>query len=77
MLLARAKVRPEGKFVTFHAYGGVYIDSLPLADATGPQTLLADTLDGEPLPAEHGGPVRLVILRSSATRTSSGWTGSR
>jgi DMSO/TMAO reductase YedYZ molybdopterin-dependent catalytic subunit len=61
VLLARAKVRPEGKFVTFHAYGGRYTDSLPLADATGPQTLLADTLDGEPLPADHGGPVRLVI----------------
>ena len=61
VLLARAKVRPEGKFVTFHAYGGRYTDSLPLADATSPQTLLADTLDGEPLPAEHGGPVRLVI----------------
>jgi len=61
VLLARAKVRPEGQFVTFHAYGGRYTDSLPLADATGPQTLLADTLDGEPLPADHGGPVRLVI----------------
>ena len=23
--------------------------------------MLADTLDGEPLPAEHGGPLRLVV----------------
>jgi len=50
-----------GAFVTFHAYGATYSDSLPLAQAQAPETLLADTVDGEPLPGDHGGPLRLVV----------------
>jgi DMSO/TMAO reductase YedYZ molybdopterin-dependent catalytic subunit len=60
-VLRRAAPRPEGRFVTFHAYGGSYRDSLTLAEALAPQTLLADALDGAPLPAAHGGPLRLVV----------------
>lgn len=60
-LLDRARVKPEGKFITFHAQGGTYVDSLSLEQAREPQTLLADVLNGAPLPADHGGPVRLVI----------------
>ena len=61
VLLERARVRPEGAYVVFHALGGEYVDSLPLSLATDPRTMLADTLNGGPLPAEHGGPVRLVV----------------
>jgi hypothetical protein len=60
-VLSLAKPQAAAQFVTFHAYGGTYSDSLPLAEATAPETLLADTLDGAPLPAAHGGPLRLVI----------------
>ena len=60
-VLRRAGPRPEGRFVTFHAYGGSYADSLTLAEALAPATLLADTVEGVPLPAAHGGPLRLVI----------------
>ena len=60
-LLAQAKPQAGARFVTFHAYGGTYTDSLTLAEATAPETLLADALDGAPLPAAHGGPLRLVI----------------
>ena len=60
-LLSLAKPQAAGRFVTFHAYAGTYSDSLTLAEAQAPETLLADTLDGMPLPAEHGGPLRLVI----------------
>jgi hypothetical protein len=60
-LLSQAKPQAAARFVTFHAYGGTYTDSLPLAEATAPETLLADTLDGAPLPGAHGGPLRLVI----------------
>jgi DMSO/TMAO reductase YedYZ molybdopterin-dependent catalytic subunit len=60
-LLSRAGPRPDGRFVTFHAYDGTYTDTLTLAEAQAPDTLLADTLDGRALPAEHGGPLRLVI----------------
>lgn len=60
-LLSRARPQPGGQFVTFHAFDGTYTDSLTLAEAQAPETLLADTLDGRPLPAAHGGPLRLVI----------------
>jgi DMSO/TMAO reductase YedYZ molybdopterin-dependent catalytic subunit len=60
-ILKRAKARPEGAYLIFHAYTGEYFDSLPLGLATDPQTVMADTMDGAPLPAKHGGPLRLVV----------------
>lgn len=60
-ILDKAGVRPEGRYVVFHAYTGAYVDTLPIAEARDPQTVLADTLDGQALPADHGGPVRLVV----------------
>ncbi len=60
-LLNLAKPQAQGQFVTFYAYTGVYSDSLTLAEARAPETLLADSLDGKPLPPDHGGPLRLVI----------------
>jgi sulfite oxidase len=35
--------------------------SVPIAKALGPEVLLAYELNGQPLPALHGGPVRLVV----------------
>jgi len=61
LLLEKAGVKPEGKFAVFHAYGGTYLSSVPLELVTAPKTVLADTLNSEPLPAKHGGPVRLVV----------------
>ena len=60
-VLSLAKPQAAAQFVTFHAFGGAYSDSLTLAEAIAPETLLADMLDGAPLPAAHGGPLRLVI----------------
>jgi hypothetical protein len=60
-VLNLAKPQAGARFITFHAYGGTYVDSLPLAQAQAPETLLADSLDGAPLPRPHGGPLRLVI----------------
>lgn len=34
--------------------------SLPLAKALAPEVLLADTMNGAPLPAEHGFPLRVI-----------------
>ena len=44
-----------------NAYPARFARSLPLRDALAPEVLLADTMNGEPLPAEHGGPLRLVV----------------
>jgi sulfite oxidase len=35
--------------------------SVPLAKATAPEVLLADRMNGEPLPATHGAPLRVVV----------------
>lgn len=39
------------------AYGG----SIPLAKALTPEVLLADRMNGEPLPAAHGAPLRALV----------------
>ena len=42
-------------------YPAQFARSLPLADALAPGALLADSMNGAPLPAEHGGPLRLIV----------------
>lgn len=61
VLLEQAGLEPEARYVVFHAHGGEYTSSVPLKLVTHPRTLLADTLAQEPLPPEHGGPLRLVV----------------
>ena len=61
VLLAEAGVKPEAKYAVFHARGGTYLSTVPLDLVTAPKTVLADRLNNEPLPAKHGGPVRLVV----------------
>jgi DMSO/TMAO reductase YedYZ molybdopterin-dependent catalytic subunit len=52
---------------TARAYVGLetpdrgYMVGLDMPSALHPQTLLCDTMNGEPLPEAHGGPLRLVI----------------
>jgi DMSO/TMAO reductase YedYZ molybdopterin-dependent catalytic subunit len=59
-LLERAGVRPEAAFALIHAEQG-FTTNLPLEDLDRPANLLAFSYNGEPLPAEHGGPVRLLV----------------
>jgi DMSO/TMAO reductase YedYZ molybdopterin-dependent catalytic subunit len=59
-ILVRARPRPSAAFVLVHAENG-FTTNLPLADLDRPANLLATTHDGEPLPSEHGGPVRLLV----------------
>jgi len=61
VLLDQAGVKPEAKYVVFHAHGGEYRSSLPLELVRDTETLLADSLNGSPLPPKHGGPLRLVV----------------
>src|SRR5262249_55713864 len=51
--------RPGASHLRFTGAEG-YATVLTLEDALGDDVLLADRLDGGPLPAEHGGPLRLV-----------------
>lgn len=41
--------------------GFPFLRSLPMARALHPSTLVAYRMNGEPLPREHGGPLRLVV----------------
>ena len=47
------------RFVVLRAQDGART-SLPLEDLLSPDVLLADHLDGQPLPIEHGAPLRLI-----------------
>ncbi|WP_036487835.1 sulfite oxidase-like oxidoreductase [Myxosarcina sp. GI1] len=40
---------------------GDYTTNLPMEDFIREENFFAHTLNGEPLPAEHGGPMRLVV----------------
>jgi DMSO/TMAO reductase YedYZ molybdopterin-dependent catalytic subunit len=59
-ILRRVRVDPEASHVMVHSYGG-YTTNLPLEDFLSERSLLADRHGGQPLPVDHGGPVRLVV----------------
>ncbi len=59
-IMSRTKVRPEARFVLFHADGG-YTANIPLATFDDDAALLAIKHDGEELSPEHGFPLRAVV----------------
>jgi len=59
-LLARARPLERARYALVHAEEG-FTTNLPLGDLDRAENLLALTHDGEPLPPEHGGPVRLLV----------------
>jgi DMSO/TMAO reductase YedYZ molybdopterin-dependent catalytic subunit len=59
-LLARVEPRPEATALDMRCADGFY-ESMALATAMDGRTLLVHTLDGAPLPAEHGAPARVYI----------------
>lgn len=68
--LIKDGVKPEAQYVMQHAYGG-YTTNLPLAWMLEEDVLLAHTFNGEPLPAEHGGPLRVFTPKRYA------WKGAK
>jgi DMSO/TMAO reductase YedYZ molybdopterin-dependent catalytic subunit len=59
-VLARAGLRASSAAVLVHSAEG-YTTNLTLAELDRPENLLATHHNGEPLTAEHGGPVRLLV----------------
>ena len=59
-------VRDGATHLLIHAYdedpssGEHYTTNVPLAEAVKPYVLLVHTWEGQPLPREHGGPVRMI-----------------
>lgn len=58
--LARGADVTVTNFVVAFSDGG-YTTNLPIADVTGGKAWIVTGYDGEPLPAEHGGPARLLV----------------
>lgn len=59
-LLSKIGVSPTAKFVMLHCYGG-YTTNVPIEDLDRDDVLFATKHDGQPLSAEHGWPLRLVV----------------
>ena len=53
-------VESTADYVMAHSYGG-YTTNLPLEDLLDGKAWVVFEYDGGPLPAEHGGPVRLLV----------------
>jgi DMSO/TMAO reductase YedYZ molybdopterin-dependent catalytic subunit len=59
-VLALARPKPEASHVLVHAEEG-YTANVPLTDLKRDDVLLATHHDGEPLSADHGFPLRLIV----------------
>ncbi len=59
-LLEAVEVDPNAHFVMAFCDGG-YTTNMPLPEITGSKAFIGYKYNGAPLPAEHGGPARLVV----------------
>jgi DMSO/TMAO reductase YedYZ molybdopterin-dependent catalytic subunit len=64
------KIQSDAKHVMQHAYGG-YSTNLPLQWMTDEEVIFAHTFNGQPLPRDHGGPMRVFTPRRYA------WKGAK
>lgn len=63
-------VDPDANYVMQHAYGG-YTTNLPLQWMLDEDVMFVHTINGDPLPADHGGPMRIITPRRY------GWKGAK
>jgi DMSO/TMAO reductase YedYZ molybdopterin-dependent catalytic subunit len=71
VVLEKAGLKPEAKYIVFHCAdtlgasldAGLYYESIDLADAYHPQTILAYDMNGQPLKEAYGAPLRLRVER--------------
>jgi len=79
LLLNAAGVLPAARFIVFHCadtlYGAQYYESCDMDDAHHPQTLIAHSLNGQPLPVKNGAPLRLRIERQLGYKHAKFLTG--
>ena len=73
-LLATVEVNEKAAHVMAHCYGG-YTTNVAMADFDRPENFLAHTLEGQPLPADHGGPLRLVVPHLYAWKSAKWLSG--
>ncbi|WP_435197219.1 sulfite oxidase-like oxidoreductase [Natronomonas sp. EA1] len=73
-LAEHAGVTDDATHVMFHAQDG-YTTDLPLSECMREEVLFTWELDGEPLPADHGGPLRVVTPHRYAYKGAKWVTG--
>lgn len=69
-VLDRAGIQPSAQFVIAGGYDGDWTTNMPLDEFLTDDALFADTHDGEPISADHGGPCRLIIPRLYAWKSA-------
>lgn len=73
-IVALARPKAGAKFVVLHAADG-YTTNIPLDVLLDDDVLFAYQLDGEDLPREHGGPVRVVVPKRYFWKSAKWVTG--
>ncbi|WP_138496662.1 molybdopterin-dependent oxidoreductase [Paenibacillus pinistramenti] len=68
-LLKMAGVKDEAKFVKFYSGDEVYTDCLSLQQANYDDMMVAVLHDGQPIPSDLGGPVRLITPKMYAYKS--------
>jgi DMSO/TMAO reductase YedYZ molybdopterin-dependent catalytic subunit len=62
-VLRAAGIMPQARYVVYFSIEGTWWESIDMADALHPQTLLAYAMNGGDLPVAFGGPLRLRVPR--------------
>jgi DMSO/TMAO reductase YedYZ molybdopterin-dependent catalytic subunit len=62
-ILDRVGARPQVRYVVYRSFQHGWWESIDMADALHPQTVLATGMNGNELPVPFGGPVRLRVPR--------------
>ncbi len=73
-LAERAGIQDDAVHVMFHALDG-YTTNLPLSECLREEVLFTWEFDGNPLPEEHGGPLRVVTPHKYAYKGAKWVTG--
>ena len=73
-LLTYLEIAEEATHVMLHCYGG-YTTNLSLEDFFGEGCMVAHALEGQDIPSEHGGPLRVIIPHLYAWKSAKWLSG--
>ncbi|MGA9304934.1 MAG: molybdopterin-dependent oxidoreductase [Candidatus Sulfotelmatobacter sp.] len=62
-ILDRVEARPQVRYVVYRSFQRTWWESIDMADASHPQTVVAHGMNGSDLPVPFGGPLRLRVPR--------------
>jgi DMSO/TMAO reductase YedYZ molybdopterin-dependent catalytic subunit len=62
-ILDRVGALPQARYVVYHSFQSDWWESIDMADALHPQTVVAHRMNGSELPVPFGGPLRLRVPR--------------